>query len=106
MLTVLMIASNADSLGVVFLAYLYPLRLPPSRLVATDVAHAIPLTMFAGAGHLIAGSVDLNLLANLLIGSLPGVVVGALLSARLPQVALTRALAAVLVFTGVKLLNA
>jgi uncharacterized protein len=53
-----------------------------------------------------AGNVDLNLLGNLVIGSLPGVVIGAKLSAKLPQVVLKRALAAVLVVTGVKLLTA
>ena len=97
---------GAGALGVVFLAYLYPLRLTSSRLVATDIVHAVPLTIFAGAGHLIAGNVDINLLGNLLVGSLPGVVIGALLSSRLPSVILKRSLAAVLVFTGYKLLTA
>jgi hypothetical protein len=75
-------------------------------LIATDIVHAVPLTIFAGTGHLIAGNVDFNLLGNLLIGSLPGVVVGALLSSRLPQVILKRGLAAVLLFTAYKLLTA
>lgn len=97
---------GAGALGVVFLAYLYPLRLTPQRLIATDIVHAIPLAMFAGTGHLIAGNVDFHLLANLLIGSLPGVLVGALLSSRLPQVALRRFLSAVLVIVGIKLLTA
>jgi uncharacterized membrane protein YfcA len=97
---------GAGALGVVFLAYLYPLRLTPTRLIATDIVHAVPLTIFAGTGHLIAGNVDFNLLGNLLIGSLPGVVIGALLSSRLPQVALKRALSAVLFFTAYKLLTA
>jgi len=97
---------GAGALGVVFLAYLYPLRLTPSRLVATDIVHAVPLTIFAGTGHLIAGNVNLGLLGNLLIGSIPGVVVGALLSSRLPQTTLKRGLAAILLFTGYKLLTA
>jgi hypothetical protein len=97
---------GAGALGVVFLAYLYPLRLTATRLIATDIVHAVPLTIFAGTGHLIAGNVDFNLLGNLLIGSLPGVVVGALLSSRLPQVILKRGLAAVLLFTAYKLLTA
>jgi uncharacterized membrane protein YfcA len=95
---------GAGALGVVFLAYLYPLRLTPTRLIATDIVHAVPLTIFAGTGHLIAGNVDFNLLANLLIGSLPGVVIGALLSSRLPQVTLKRGLAAILLFTAYKLM--
>ena len=96
---------GAGALGVVFLAYLYPLRLTPSRLIATDIVHAIPLAMFAGAGHLLVGNVNVELLGNLLIGSIPGVMVGALLSSRLPQVFLRRALSAILLFTGFKLLN-
>jgi uncharacterized membrane protein YfcA len=96
---------GAGALGVVFLAYLYPLRLTSSRLVATDIVHAIPLAAFAGMGHLVAGNVDFILLGNLLIGSLPGVLLGATLSSKLPQVALKRSLAAILVFTGWKLLN-
>jgi uncharacterized protein len=96
---------GAGALGVVFLAYLYPLRLTPSRLVATDIVHAIPLAMFAGAGHLLIGNVDFSLLGNLLIGSVPAVVVGALLSAYLPQSVLRSALSSILLFTGYKLLN-
>jgi uncharacterized protein len=96
---------GAGALGVVFLAYLYPLRLTPQRLIATDIVHAIPLAMFAGMGHLLAGNVDFNLLGNLLIGSLPGVMVGAMLSSKLPQIALRRSLSAVLILVGFKLLN-
>ncbi len=96
---------GAGALGVVFLAYLYPLRLTASRLIATDIVHAIPLAMFAGAGHLLIGNVDFTLLANLLIGSIPGVVAGAMLSSHLPQALLRRALSAILLFTGFKLLH-
>jgi uncharacterized membrane protein YfcA len=105
-LLVTLTSIGAGAIGVVLLAYLYPLRLTASRLIATDIVHAIPLAMFAGMGHLIAGNVDLNLLGNLLIGSLPAVVIGAMLSAKLPQVVLKRSLAAILVITGVKLLTA
>lgn len=96
---------GAGALGVVFLAYLYPLRLTASRLIATDIVHAIPLAIFAGTGHLLMGNVDFSLLGNLLIGSIPGVLVGAMLSTRLPQVVLRRALSAILLFTGLKLLR-
>jgi uncharacterized protein len=95
---------GAGAIGVVLLTYLYPLRLTSSRLIATDIVHAIPLAMFAGAGHLIIGNVNFGLLGNLLIGSIPGVIVGAMLSSRLPQVVLRRALSAILLFTGGKLL--
>jgi uncharacterized membrane protein YfcA len=96
---------GAGALGVVFLTYLYPLRLTPSRLVATDIVHAIPLAMFAGAGHLMMGNVDFGLLGNLLLGSIPAVVLGALLSAKMPQGVLRKMLAGILMFTAVKLLG-
>ncbi len=94
---------GAGALGAVFLTYLYPLRLTPPRLVATDIVHAIPLAMFAGAGHLMIGNIDLSLLGNLLIGSVPAVVLGAMLSARLPHALLRGLLAVVLLLIGTKL---
>ena len=94
---------GAGALGAVFLAYLYPFRLTPPRLIATDIVHAIPLAIFAGMGHLLMGHVDLGLLGNLLLGSIPGVIVGAMLSARLPHTMLRMVLAAVLLSIGVKL---
>ena len=97
---------GAGALGVVFLAYLYPLRLTSSRLIATDIVHAIPLAMFAGMGHMLSGNVDFNLLSNLLVGSVPAVLVGAWLSSRLSQVVLRRCLSAILIVIGGKLLHA
>jgi hypothetical protein len=94
---------GAGALGAVFLAYIYPMRLTPPRLVATDIVHAIPLAIFAGLGHLLIGNVNFLLLANLLCGSIPGVIVGAMLSARLPHGLLRMALAVVLLAIGVKL---
>lgn len=95
---------GAGALGAVFLAYLYPLRLTPPRLIATDIVHAIPLAIFAGMGHLIIGNVNFALLGNLLLGSIPAVIVGAMLSARLPHMLLRSALAVVLLSIGAKLL--
>ena len=94
---------GAGALGAVFLAYLYPLRLTPPRLIATDIVHAIPLAMFAGLGHLLIGNVNFGLLGNLLLGSIPAVIIGAMLSARLPHALLRGALAVVLLSIGVKL---
>ena len=94
---------GAGALGAVFLAYLYPLRLTPPRLIATDIAHAIPLAMFAGLGHLFIGNVDLSLLGNLLLGSIPAVIIGAMLSARLPHIFLRSLLSGVLLLIGIKL---
>lgn len=94
---------GAGALGAVFLAYLYPLRLTPARLIATDIAHAIPLAIFAGLGHLMIGNVDFTLLGMLLIGSIPAVIIGAMLSSRLPQGLLRGILAVVLTAIGIKL---
>jgi len=94
---------GAGALGAVFLAYLYPLRLTPPRLIATDIVHAIPLAVFAGLGHLFIGNVNFGLLGNLLLGSVPAVLVGAMLSARLPHALLRGLLAAVLLAIGIKL---
>jgi uncharacterized membrane protein YfcA len=97
---------GAGALGVVFLAYLYPLRLTASRLVATDIVHAIPLAVFAGVGHLLMDHVNFGLLASLLMGSLPGVLAGAWLSSRLPHGVLRTVLSGMLFLTGAKLLMA
>lgn len=94
---------GAGALGAVFLAYLYPLRLTPPRLIATDIVHAIPLAIFAGIGHLLIGNVNFGLLGNLLLGSIPGVMLGAKLSARLPHGLLRGLLAFVLISIGIKL---
>ena len=96
---------GAGALGAVCLLYLYPTRLPVPRLIATDVAHAMPLAVFAGVGHLWLGSVDPLMLRDLLVGSIPAAVAGTILSARLPHVWLRLALALVLLVVGLKLLS-
>ncbi|HET6182230.1 MAG TPA: sulfite exporter TauE/SafE family protein [Acetobacteraceae bacterium] len=93
---------GAGALGMVALTYLYP-RLPTARLVAADIAHAVPLTMLAGIGHWLLGSVDLALLGALLVGSIPGVIVGSLLVTRLADRVLRLVLAAVMLLAGGKL---
>jgi uncharacterized membrane protein YfcA len=95
---------GAGAIGTVLLAFLYPFRLTPPKLIATDIAHAIPLVIFAGIGHLVMGDVKLGLLGNLLLGSIPGVLIGAMLSARLPHQLLRTLLAVVLMIIGVRLL--
>lgn len=95
---------GAGALGVVMLVYLYPFRMVPARLVGTDIVHAIPLTILAGTGHLLLGNVDLGLLANLLIGSVPGVIVGSMLGSRAPERLLRTLIAIVLVAVGTKLI--
>lgn len=94
---------GAGAIGVTVLLMLYS-RLPVRRIVGTDITHAVPLALVAGMGHWFLGSVDLALLINLLIGSIPGVIAGSLLSSRAPDGLLRLALAAVLVVSGVRLL--
>jgi uncharacterized membrane protein YfcA len=74
---------GAGALGVAVLFYLYP-RLPTIRVVGSDVAHAVPLTLVAGLGHWLIGSVDWSLLGSLLLGSLPGIWLGSHASAKVP----------------------
>src|ERR1043166_3351436 len=66
---------GAGAIGVTALVLLYP-RLPTVRIVGSDIAHAVPLTLVAGIGHWIIGSIDFLLLGSLLMGSLPGVFLG------------------------------
>jgi len=98
-LLVALTSVGAGALGTVLLLTLYPLRMTPHKLVATDIAHAIPLALIAGTGYLVAGMVDGSMLISLLCGSLPAVLVGSLLakrfSARWLQVALALVLLAV-----------
>lgn len=95
---------GAGAIGVTVLLMLYP-KLPISRIVGTDIVHAVPLLLVAGAGHWFIGDVNGALLINLLAGSIPGVIVGSLLSSRAPDHILRPALAAVLLVSGIKLLT-
>lgn len=96
---------GAGALGAVMLTYLYPLRLTPAKLVGTDIAHAIPLAVVAGAGYLVMGSIDFALLGWLLLGSLPGVLIGTYFGAVVPDRLLRMMIAVVLMFVGVRLLS-
>jgi uncharacterized membrane protein YfcA len=93
---------GAGAIGVAVLIVLYP-RMPVARIVGSDIAHAVPLTLLAGTGHWLLGSIDWQLLASLLIGSLPGIVLGSYAAARLPDFGLRLVLAAALVFAASKL---
>lgn len=103
-LSVALTSVGAGALGSVILTYLYPLRMTPRRLVATDIVHAIPLAVFAGAGYLYAGMVDWRIVVNLLLGSVPATIIGSLLAQQFDQRFLKTALAVVLLFVGVKML--
>lgn len=95
---------GAGAIGVTALLMLYP-HLPVSRIVGTDIIHAVPLALVAGFGHWLYGDVDPELLVNLLVGSVPGVIIGSLLSTRAPDHLLRPALASVLLISGIKLLT-
>ncbi|MGC3961992.1 MAG: sulfite exporter TauE/SafE family protein [Rhodocyclaceae bacterium] len=95
---------GAGALGVTALFFLYP-ALPARRIVGSDIAHAVPLTLVAGLGHWWLGSVDWMLLGSLLIGSLPGIWVGSQISTRLPERALRPLLACMLVVVGAKMIS-
>lgn len=93
---------GAGVLGTVALFMLYPL-LPTSKLIGTEIAHAVPLTLIAGMGHAGLGNVDWELLANLLIGSLPGIYMGSSLVNKVKDNYLRPALASMLILIGIKL---
>ena len=93
---------GAGALGTVALFLLYPF-LATKRLVGTEIAHAVPLTLVAGLGHAGMGNMDWALLGYLLMGSLPGIYFGSHLSGRIPDQILRPCLATMLVFIGYKL---
>lgn len=95
---------GAGALGSVMLLYLYPLRMKPHRLVATDIVHAIPLAIVAGTGYLFAGMVDGAMLLSLLAGSVPAVILGSLLATKVSGRLLQILLALVLLGAAAKIL--
>jgi uncharacterized membrane protein YfcA len=94
---------GAGALGVTALLLLYP-RQPTARIVGSDIAHAVPLTLVAGAGHLTMGLTDFGMLASLLAGSVPAIVLASTLAPRVPEQALRYALSGVLLLVAVRLL--
>jgi uncharacterized protein len=87
---------GAGAVGVTALLMLYP-RLPMAKIVGSDIAHAVPLTLVAGTGHWLLGAVDWHLMGVLLLGSLPGIIVGSYAAVRVPQTVLRVALASILI---------
>jgi uncharacterized protein len=95
---------GAGAIGVTALILLYP-RLPTVRIVGSDIAHAVPLTLVAGAGHWLMGSIDGLLLGSLLLGSIPGIILGSTVSTRVPDAVLRPILAVTLIIVGGRLLT-
>ena len=93
---------GAGAVGVTALLLLYP-QLPMARIVGSDIAHAVPLTLVAGLGHWAMGAIDWHLMGVLLMGSLPGIVIGSYLATRVPEMALRLLLAVTLIVVAGKL---
>jgi uncharacterized membrane protein YfcA len=93
---------GAGAIGVTALVLLYP-RLPTARIVGSDIAHAVPLTLAAGIGHWFLGSINLDVLASLLVGSIPGILIGSYAAPRIPEPALRVVLAVTLILVATKL---
>jgi uncharacterized membrane protein YfcA len=86
---------GAGAIGVTALVMLYP-KMPSQRIVGSDIAHAVPLTLLAGIGHSILGTINLQILVSLLCGSLPAIVVASIASARTSDTVVRVALGLVL----------
>jgi uncharacterized membrane protein YfcA len=95
---------GAGAIGVTALLLLHP-KMATGRVVGSDIAHAVPLTLIAGAGHWYLGSIDWRLLGTLLIGSLPGIVLGGYLATRARDTVVRITLASILVIVGIRLLG-
>lgn len=94
---------GAGALGTALLLLLYP-KIRMANLVGTDIAHAVILATIAGAGHWHLGTVDGSLLAALLVGSIPGVFIGSMAGARLPEQIVRPVVATALLLVGIHLL--
>jgi uncharacterized membrane protein YfcA len=93
---------GAGAIGVTALILLYP-HMPMARIVGSDIAHAVPLTLIAGIGHWVLGDIDGRILGSLLVGSLPGIFLGSYASGRVPDAVLRFTLATTLIVVGSKL---
>lgn len=94
---------GAGAIGVTVLMILYPL-LPLQRIVAADIAYAVPLTLVAGMGHASLGSVDWPMLVSLLAGSIPGIWLGSHLILKTPDRVIRSLLSVLLAYAGLKLI--
>ena len=86
---------GAGAIGVTALVFLYP-KMPARQIVGSDVAHAVPLTLIAGLGHSILGTVNYTMLASLLLGSIPAIIVSSVAAARVSDTVVRVALGVVL----------
>jgi uncharacterized membrane protein YfcA len=94
---------GAGAIGATLLVMLYP-RMSPAEVAGTDIAYAVPLTAIAAFGHWWIGSIDWQLLASLLLGSVPGITLGAWVARAVPERFLRGLLAATLTGVAAKLI--
>jgi len=99
-----MTSIGAGALGAVFLRALYPLRMQPAPLVASDTVHAIPVSLIGGLSFLVMGYTDLTMLGFLLLGSIPAALIGSSLVNRVPVRLIKLLLALILSIVGIKLM--
>jgi hypothetical protein len=99
-----MTSVGSGSLIIIALLALYP-ALKASDLVGTDIVQAVPLVLAAALGHILFGDLHLDVTLALLVGSVPGVIIGSLVSARAPGGVVRPVLGVVLVASGLKLLE-
>jgi uncharacterized protein len=93
---------GAGAMGVTALVLLYP-KFPMARIVGSDIAHAVPLALAGGIGHWVLGSIDLQVFVSLIVGSVPGILLGSYAAVHVPERALRLVLAATLVVVATKL---
>jgi uncharacterized protein len=93
---------GAGAIGVTALVLLYP-KVPIRQIIGSDIVHAVPLTLVAGIGHWLLGSVDWQIFIALIFGSIPGVLLGSYAAARFPERALRIVLAITLLAVATKL---
>lgn len=86
---------GAGAIGVMALVLLYP-KMEARRIVGSDIAHAVPLTLIAGLGHSILGTINWHILESLLVGSIPAIIVASIASARMSDTVVRVSLAIVL----------
>jgi len=93
---------GAGAIGVTALVLLYP-KLPTARIVGSDIVHAVPLTLVGGIGHWLLGSIDWQVFTALIVGSIPGILIGSYAAARFNETALRVVLAVTLLAVATKL---
>ena len=91
---------GAGAFGIMALVLMFP-NLPMIRIIGSDVVHAVLLTLVASLGHMSSGNVDFHLLIWLLVGSIPAIVVGTLVSSRLPEKVIRKVLGITLFIIGI-----